>query len=78
MHPSMASERLRKTFHYPSSDESDDENIELDEEQQEQLIEYLKTQDANKNTLYRNTFLSVPILTVLLIIYVWRLAPSST
>jgi hypothetical protein len=54
----MASTRLRKTFHYPSSDSEPDD---LDEEHQDALLTSLKTQDDAKNALYRKLYLVIPL-----------------
>ena len=63
----MATTRLRKTFHYPSSDSDSDTN--LDEEHQEQLITRLRAQDEEKNTLYRKLFLFIPALAAFFFLY---------
>jgi hypothetical protein len=76
MHPSMASNRLRTTFHYPSSSDSNDSADELDEEHQERLIASFQAEDARKNDLYRNAFLSVPSFGVLFFIYTCLAAGS--
>ena len=55
----MATTRLRKTFHYPGSSEEDSD---LDEEHQEALLTTLATRDMQQTTLYRNAFLSIPLL----------------
>ncbi|KAF7195740.1 hypothetical protein HII31_02875 [Pseudocercospora fuligena] len=59
-----AATRLRKTFKYPSEDDSS-EPEELDEEHQEKLISELQTSDAAKNDLYRKVFLALPLLALL-------------
>lgn len=46
----MAAVRLRKAFRYP--EESDGEREELDEEEQEQLIEQLQSQNDTRNAQY--------------------------
>lgn len=58
----MASSRLRKTFEYPDSDDSDED---VDEEHQELLIAQLQADDARKSELYRNLFLSIPFSAVI-------------
>ena len=72
----MATSRLRKTFHYPSSSDSNDSADELDEEHQERLIASLQAEDAQKNDLYRNAFLSVPSFGILFFIYISLAARS--
>lgn len=46
----MVTVRLRKAFRYP--EESEGEREELDEEQQEQLIELLQSQNDTRNAQY--------------------------
>ncbi|KUJ18099.1 uncharacterized protein LY89DRAFT_781193 [Mollisia scopiformis] len=58
--------RLRKTFHYPHDNSSSDSLPEaLDEEEQENLIHTLTTQNAMTNTLYRHVLLALPLLSIL-------------
>lgn len=64
-----ASARLRKTFQYPSSDDSLSEPDELDEEHQEKLIHDLALSDAAKNALYRKIFLALPLFAILVALY---------
>ncbi|KAI9794821.1 MAG: hypothetical protein M1816_002949 [Peltula sp. TS41687] len=56
----MAS-RLRKTFQYPT-DEDDPLPEHLDEEEQEALISNLRREDSDRNALYTNLLLSLPLL----------------
>ena len=63
----MASTRLRHAFKYPSEDE--DEADELDEEHQERLISELQAADAQRNELYRNIFVAIPLLAGLYFVY---------
>jgi hypothetical protein len=58
----MATTRLRRTFHYPS-DSNDPPD--LDEEHQETLLQDLETTDQETSTLYRKLFLALPVLTTL-------------
>ncbi|WPH01006.1 Hypothetical protein R9X50_00384000 [Acrodontium crateriforme] len=72
----MASSRLRKAFKYP--DEDDDAlSDELDEEHQEQLINSLQVEDAQKSSLYRNIFLVVPLTGALFFVYTFVEASSA-
>jgi len=62
----QTSTRLRKTFHYPTDNDSTDSLPEvLDEEEQETLISSLQTENAARNTLYVRIFLALPILSSL-------------
>ncbi|KAK4549884.1 hypothetical protein LTR36_005185 [Oleoguttula mirabilis] len=63
----MASTRMRQTFHYPSDE--DNEPDELDEEHQEILISALQAEDAQKNALYRKSFLAIPTAGALYFLY---------
>lgn len=65
----MASTRLRKTFHYPSSSDSDSEADGLDEEHQERLIAKFQADDAQRSAYYRNAFLSLPSFGILFLMY---------
>lgn len=71
----MATTRLRKTFHYPS--DSDSEPDELDEEHQERLIATFQAEDAQKNELYRNAFLSIPLISALFFLYTFIIASTA-
>ncbi|MCJ1308424.1 hypothetical protein MMC25_002077 [Agyrium rufum] len=75
----MAAPRLRKTFHYPA-DESDDDDLphELDEEEQENLIEKLRKEEADKNTLYLRIFLAIPLVAALAFLPSFFLAGSNS
>ncbi|KAF8863497.1 hypothetical protein BDZ45DRAFT_763436 [Acephala macrosclerotiorum] len=58
--------RLRKTFHYPTdNDEEDDLPEALDEEEQEQLIHTLHQQNIQTNNTYRLALLSLPLLSLI-------------
>lgn len=59
----MATQRLRRAFRYPSEDEISPD--EMDEEQQEQLITDLQTQDVARTSFYRIAFLANPLLAAL-------------
>ncbi|KAL1304746.1 hypothetical protein AAFC00_003687 [Neodothiora populina] len=59
----MATTRLRKTFHYPSSD---DDEPDLDTQDQEELITSLTLRDARQNDFYRRAFLPLPLASLLL------------
>jgi hypothetical protein len=71
----MATTRLRKTFHYPS--DSDSEPDELDEEHQEKLIASFQAEDAQKNELYRNAFLSIHVISTLFFLYTFVVASTA-
>ena len=71
----MATTRLRKTFHYPS--DSDSEPDELDEEHQEKLIASFQAEDAQKNELYRNAFISIPIISAVFFLYTFVVASTA-
>lgn len=60
----MATTRLRKTFHYPTEDDSDPD--ELDEQDQESLIADIQARDSSTNDFYRRAFLPLPLLSLLL------------
>lgn len=62
----MATARLRKTFHYPSESDSDED---LDDEHQEKLIQDLQSQDKKNNTLYRQLFLIIPASSSIFFLY---------
>ncbi|KAG0646178.1 hypothetical protein D0Z07_8359 [Hyphodiscus hymeniophilus] len=58
--------RLRKTFHYPAGNDSDDSLPEaLDEEEQETLIRTLNQQNTNFNRLYTRILLALPALSII-------------
>lgn len=70
----MATTRLRKTFRYPTDEDSDDPVEGIDEEEQEKLIQTLHTTDAAKTRLYTALLLPLPLLPTLL--YLPRLTTS--
>ncbi|KAA8564971.1 hypothetical protein MFRU_008g01820 [Monilinia fructicola] len=58
--------RLRKTFHYPTENDSDDSLPEaLDEEEQENLIQHLTTLHTKYNTLYTRILLCLPLISTI-------------
>ncbi|PQE25382.1 Histone acetyltransferase protein [Rutstroemia sp. NJR-2017a BBW] len=58
--------RLRKTFRYPTDNDSDDSLPEaLDEEEQDSLIRTLHTQNTITNTHYTYILLALPLICVL-------------
>ncbi|USW58479.1 hypothetical protein Slin15195_G117980 [Septoria linicola] len=71
----MAAARLRKTFRFPT--ENDDEPGDLDEEHQEKLIADLEAEDTAKNELYRQAFLSIPLLGMLVFVYTFLIASTA-
>lgn len=58
---------LRKTFKYPTEDDSSDN--ELDDEHQERLIEDLRTASVASGIFYRKLFLLVPLVASLFSLY---------
>lgn len=68
----MATTRLRKAFRYPSESDSDDE---LDEEHQEKLIASFQAEDSQKNNLYRNAFVSIPLIGAVFFAYTFLDTP---
>nr|POE82263.1 hypothetical protein CFP56_67027 [Quercus suber] len=65
--PEMATSRLRRAIQYP--EENEDSPDELDEEHQESLIAALQRADAQKSSLYRKLFLSIPLAAALFFVY---------
>ncbi|KAF6821245.1 hypothetical protein CSOJ01_00251 [Colletotrichum sojae] len=64
--PRGAAARLRRTFHYPTDDDSADSQPEaMDEEEQEQLIQRLADENAARNAQFRNLLLALPLLTTI-------------
>ncbi|RDW82088.1 hypothetical protein BP6252_03200 [Coleophoma cylindrospora] len=58
--------RLRKTFHYPDDNDSDDSLPEaLDEEEQDTLIRTLQQQNQTRNKQYTIALLSISLLSTL-------------
>ncbi|RAL64064.1 hypothetical protein DID88_003252 [Monilinia fructigena] len=58
--------RLRKTFHYPTENDSDDSLPEaLDEEEQENLIQHLTALHTKYNTLYTRILLCLPLISII-------------
>ncbi|KAF2279659.1 uncharacterized protein EI97DRAFT_499063 [Westerdykella ornata] len=72
----MATARLRRTFHYPDSE--DDEAVEegMDERDQEDLIAKLSSRDTTSTTLYTHLLLILPLAPLLF--YLPRLFHFST
>ncbi|RFU34170.1 hypothetical protein B7463_g2109, partial [Scytalidium lignicola] len=59
--------RLRKTFRYPSDDDSDDSLPEvMDEEEQESLIRNLQEENNARNRQYANLLVAFPLTSVLI------------
>lgn len=73
----MATTRVRKAFRYPSESDSDNEPDELDEEHQEKLIASFQAEDAQKNNLYRNAFVSIPLISALFFLYTFLVASNA-
>ncbi|KAJ6094685.1 hypothetical protein N7467_002198 [Penicillium canescens] len=62
----MAAVRLRKAFRYP--EESDGEREELDDEEQEQVIEQLQSQNDARNAQYSMVFTALPLITAVVFV----------
>jgi hypothetical protein len=73
----MATTRLRNAFRYPSESDSDNEPDELDEEHQEKLIASFQAEDAQKNNLYRNAFVSIPLISALFFLYTFIITSNA-
>ncbi|KAL4763131.1 uncharacterized protein BDW70DRAFT_15294 [Aspergillus foveolatus] len=58
----MASARLRKAFRYPVDSGDDDARAELDEEEQERVIEALRSQNEKRDSQYSLVFAAIPLL----------------
>ncbi|GKT49398.1 uncharacterized protein ColSpa_09579 [Colletotrichum spaethianum] len=62
--PRGAAARLRRTFHYPTDDDSADSQPEvMDEEEQEVLIQRLADENAARNAQFNTFLLALPLLT---------------
>ncbi|KAJ9217835.1 hypothetical protein DTO166G4_639 [Paecilomyces variotii] len=59
----MAALRIRKTFRYPE-DSDDDARQELDEEEQERIINDLRSRDDARNAEYKLVFTIVPLVSI--------------
>ncbi|KAF7887392.1 hypothetical protein EAF00_009686 [Botryotinia globosa] len=58
--------RLRKTFRYPTDNDSDDSLPEaLDEEEQDNLIQHLATLHTKYNTIYTRFLLCLPLISII-------------
>ncbi|KAN0112984.1 hypothetical protein V8E51_005935 [Hyaloscypha variabilis] len=58
--------RLRKTFHYPTDNDSEDSLPEaLDEEEQENLIRTLEQENTRRNKQFATVLLALPLLSIL-------------
>ncbi|KAL4957943.1 hypothetical protein BDW69DRAFT_142323 [Aspergillus filifer] len=64
----MASARLRKAFRYPDDSGNEDARVELDEEEQERVIEHLKSQNEEHDSQYELIFAAIPLLSTALFI----------
>ncbi|KAF9870132.1 hypothetical protein CkaCkLH20_12366 [Colletotrichum karsti] len=64
--PRGAAARLRRTFHYPTDDDSADSQPEaMDEEEQDLLIQRLAEENAARNAQFRTFLLALPLLTTI-------------
>ncbi|KAK1961773.1 hypothetical protein LY78DRAFT_617142 [Colletotrichum sublineola] len=64
--PSRAAARLRRTFHYPTDDDSADSQPDvMDEEEQEVLIQRLADENAARNAQFNTFLLALPLLTTI-------------
>ncbi|KAL4755107.1 hypothetical protein BDW72DRAFT_54110 [Aspergillus terricola var. indicus] len=64
----MASARLRKAFRYPVDSGDDDAREELDEEEQERVIEVLKSQNEERDSQYSLVFAAIPLLSAIIFV----------
>ncbi|KAL4870626.1 hypothetical protein BDV12DRAFT_165502 [Aspergillus spectabilis] len=64
----MASARFRKAFRYPDDSGDGDAREELDEEEQERVIKYLKTQNEERDLQYSLVFSAIPLLSTIVFI----------
>ncbi|KAK6226263.1 hypothetical protein QIS74_02310 [Colletotrichum tabaci] len=78
--PRGAAARLRRTFHYPTDDDSADSQPEaMDEEEQEILIQRLADENAARNAQFNTLLLALPLLaTVPYIVSILRLSAPLT
>src|ERR1700753_3265385 len=60
----MSGARLRRTFKYPSGSDDDSLPEAIDEQEQEQLITSLQERDSSNTFLYKNTFLAIPLISI--------------
>ncbi|KAK2010324.1 hypothetical protein LZ32DRAFT_516774, partial [Colletotrichum eremochloae] len=61
-----AAARLRRTFHYPTDDDSADSQPDvMDEEEQEVLIQRLADENAARNAQFNTFLLALPLLTTI-------------
>ncbi|PLB34022.1 uncharacterized protein BDW47DRAFT_84701 [Aspergillus candidus] len=73
----MATPRLRKAFRYPDDSDDDEQGrAELDDEEQESVLDQLRTQIDQRNAEYSNMFAIVPLLST--IIFVPQLLAGSS
>ncbi|KAK2044380.1 hypothetical protein LZ31DRAFT_575891 [Colletotrichum somersetense] len=64
--PRGAAARLRRTFHYPTDDDSADSQPDvMDEEEQEVLIQRLAEENAARNAQFNTFLLALPLLTTI-------------
>ncbi|KAL6864432.1 hypothetical protein J3F83DRAFT_741747 [Trichoderma novae-zelandiae] len=66
MPPSLSDQttRLRRTFHYPNDSDSDSPEA-MDEQEQDNLIQTLTTQNASQNESMARTLLLLPLLSTI-------------
>ncbi|WQF81437.1 hypothetical protein CDEST_06451 [Colletotrichum destructivum] len=78
--PRGAAARLRRTFHYPTDDDSADSQPEaMDEEEQEILIQRLADENAARNAQFNTLLLALPLLTTVpYIVSILRLSAPLT
>lgn len=70
----MATSRLRHSFRYPDEDENEPD--ELDEQDQEHLIQSLRSHDSTTSDFYRTAFLPLPLISTLVYIPTIFIYPS--
>jgi len=78
--PRGAAARLRRTFHYPTDDDSADSQPDvMDEEEQEVIIQRLADENAARNAQFNTFLLALPLLTTIpYLISLFRLSAPLT
>ncbi|KAB8606226.1 hypothetical protein FH972_025856 [Carpinus fangiana] len=63
----MSTSRLRKAFRYPDEGSTENDPVEgIDEQEQEDIIQRIEQEDATSSMLYKNIFLGICGITLLL------------
>ncbi|EFQ33419.1 hypothetical protein CGRA01v4_00859 [Colletotrichum graminicola] len=78
--PRGTAARLRRTFHYPTDDDSADSQADvMDEEEQEVLIQRLADENAARNAQFNTFLIALPLLTTIpYLISLFRLSAPLT